>query len=90
MVAGINAETRADALRWMSVSARFAMKSYASLAALSISILQGCSSESAKRTAFETLQNMREQQCEQDLSGRCPPRESYADYQRKRKEAAAD
>jgi len=72
------------------VSARIAIKPYAVLAALSIAILQGCSRESAKRTAFETLQNMREQQCEQDLSGRCPPRESYADYQRKRKEAAAD
>ena len=74
----------------MFVGIRIAMKPYALLAALAITILQGCSSESAKRTAFETLQNMREQQCEQDLSSRCPPRESYADYQRKRKEAAAD
>ena len=74
----------------MFVSARIAIKPYAVLAALSIAILQGCSRESAKRTAFETLQNIREQQCEQDLSGECPPRESYADYQRKRKEAAAD
>ena len=49
--------------------------------------IHGCSSESAKRTAFETLQNMREQQCDQDLSGNCPQRQSYADYQRKRKEA---
>ena len=66
------------------------MKPYALLAALSITAIQGCSSESAKWTAFETLQNMREQQCEKDLSGQCPPRESYADYQRKRKEAAGD
>jgi len=72
------------------VSTRISMKPYALVAALAIAALQGCSSESAKRTAFETLQNMREQQCERDLSGRCPPRESYADYQRKRKEAAAD
>jgi len=63
---------------------------YAVLAALAITVLQGCSGESAKRTAFETLQNIREQQCEQDLSGRCPPRESYADYQRKRKEAVPE
>ena len=44
------------------------------------------------RTATERLESQRsrtgEQQCEQDLSGRCPPRESYADYQRKRKEAS--
>jgi len=50
-------------------------------------VLGGCSSESAKRTAFETLQNLGEQQCTQGLSGKCPPRESYADYQRKRDEA---
>ena len=72
------------------VSTGIATKPYAAAAALAIAILQGCSGESAKRTAFETLQNMREQQCAQDLSGRCPPRESYADYQRERKEAAAD
>jgi len=50
-------------------------------------LLHGCSGESAKRTAFETLQNLREQQCEQDLSGKCPQRESYDDYQSKRKAA---
>lgn len=72
------------------MSIRIAIKPFAVVAALAIAILQGCSSESAKRTAFETLQNMREQQCAQDLSGRCPPRESYADYQRKRKETAPD
>jgi curli biogenesis system outer membrane secretion channel CsgG len=70
------------------MSTRITMKPYAVVAALAIAILQGFSSESAKRTAFETLQNMREQQCEQDLSSRCPPRESYAEYQRKRKEAS--
>ena len=69
---------------------RIAMIPYAVLAALAIAVLQGCSGESAKRTAFETLQNMREQQCARDLSGRCPPRESYADYQRKRKEAVPE
>ena len=50
-------------------------------------LLHGCSSESAKRTAFETLQNLHEQQCAQDLSGKCPQRESYDDYQRKRESA---
>ena len=50
-------------------------------------LLHGCSSESVKRTAFETLQNLGEQQCEQDLSGKCPQRESYAAYLRKRTEA---
>jgi hypothetical protein len=54
-----------------------------------IALVQGCSSETVKRTSFETLQNIREQECEKDLSGKCPPRESYDDYQRKRKEAQA-
>lgn len=59
------------------------------LAGVAMAIISGCSSEAAKRTAFETLQNMRAQQCARDLSGKCPKRESYADYQRKREEAQA-
>jgi hypothetical protein len=51
--------------------------------------VQACSSETVKRTSFETLQNMREQQCEKDLSGNCPKRLSYDDYQRKIKQAPA-
>jgi hypothetical protein len=47
----------------------------------------GCSQEAVKRSSFETLQNLREQQCGHDLSGHCPPRESYEHYQRKRDEA---
>lgn len=50
-------------------------------------MLQGCSGETVKRTSFEILQNMREQQCNKDLSGDCPGRESYNDYQRRKKEA---
>jgi len=46
-----------------------------------------CSGDTAKRTSFETLQNLREQQCHHDLSGNCPPRESYEEYQRQRKAA---
>ena len=46
----------------------------------------GCSHQAAKRTSFETLQNLRDQQCSHDLSGNCPPRESYDDYTRKRHE----
>lgn len=57
------------------------------LTAVIIVSIQSCSSETAKRMAFETLQNMRELQCARDLSGKCPARESYADYQRKRREA---
>ena len=52
-----------------------------------IVVTQGCSSESAKRLSFESLQGLREQECNKDFTGNCPPRESYDDYQRKRKEA---
>ena len=50
-------------------------------------LIQGCSGDAVKRTSYETLQNLREQQCDKDLSGRCPARESYDDYQRKREKA---
>lgn len=46
----------------------------------------GCSSESAKRTAYETLQNVRQQECMKNPSADCGKRDSYDDYQRKRKE----
>lgn len=64
------------------------MKKYIFILIAGVTVFaQGCSSESAKRTSFETLQNVREQQCSKDLTNNCPPRESYEDYQRKRKEA---
>jgi hypothetical protein len=46
----------------------------------------GCSSETAKRTAYETLQNVREQECLTNPAMECGKRESYDDYQRKRAE----
>ena len=44
-----------------------------------------CSSESLKRTSYETLQNIGELQCKKDLSSECLERERYDDYQRERK-----
>jgi hypothetical protein len=46
----------------------------------------GCSTDAAKRTAYETLQNVREQECLRNPSSDCGKRDSYEDYQRKRKE----
>jgi hypothetical protein len=47
----------------------------------------GCSSEAAKRTAYETLQNIHEQEClKNPPAPDCGKRDSYEDYQRKRKE----
>ncbi|MGA7594741.1 MAG: hypothetical protein WCA64_06040 [Gallionella sp.] len=51
-----------------------------------IAILSGCSSEAAKRTAYETMQNVREQECLKNPAMDCGKRGSYEDYQRQRKE----
>ena len=51
-----------------------------------ITILSGCSSEAAKRTAYETMQNVREQECLKNPAMDCGKRGSYEDYQRQRKE----
>jgi hypothetical protein len=62
--------------------ANFIRESFLAIVALA----SGCSSESAKRTAYETLQNVREQECLKNPSSDCGKRDSYEDYQRKRKE----
>lgn len=56
------------------------------LCTLIVLLTAGCSTDSAKTITYETLQNMGQQQCEKSLSPDCPKRESYDDYQRKRKE----
>ena len=45
--------------------------------------LIGCSGQVVKRAGYETLQNIRDIQCEKDLTADCPERESYEAYQRK-------
>jgi outer membrane biogenesis lipoprotein LolB len=56
------------------------------LSLVAIFFLPGCSSDLAQRTAFETLQNVDQQDCQKLPSVECPKRESYDDYQRERKE----
>ena len=46
--------------------------------------ISACSGEDLKRTGFETLQNVRERDCPQGVSG-CPDRESYERYQEDKK-----
>jgi len=48
-------------------------------------LVSGCSSETAKRTAYETLQNLYEQECMKNPALDCEKRESYEEYERKRK-----
>jgi hypothetical protein len=56
------------------------------LCLVAMALVSGCSSETAKRTAYETLQNIHEQDCLKNPQTECEKRESYEDYQRKRKE----
>ncbi len=42
-----------------------------------------CSAETVKRTTYETLQNIVEAQCQEDLSTDCTGRVSYETYKRK-------
>jgi uncharacterized lipoprotein len=53
-----------------------------------IALVSGCSSDTAKRTAYETLQNVHEQDClkDPDSPSDCGKRDSYDTYQRQRKE----
>jgi hypothetical protein len=63
------------------------MREYSSVLCLVLVLLAtGCSSDMAKRTAYETLQNTREQQCLKNPAMDCGKRGSYDDYQRQRKE----
>lgn len=54
------------------------------LVAGAVLTVSACSTESLKRTGYETLQNVQEQQCQKELSSECPERESYDAYQRER------
>jgi hypothetical protein len=52
-----------------------------------ITLTTGCSADTAQRTSYETLQNVREQEClKNPSSSDCRRRNTYEDYQRKRKE----
>lgn len=46
----------------------------------------GCSTETLKRVGYGMLQDIKEQQCQTDLSAECQQRESYDEYQRKKKQ----
>ena len=51
------------------------------LAALLAAACASCT-ESWKRTGYETLQNINQQQCEKNLSRKCDERKSYEAYRR--------
>ena len=47
-------------------------------------LLQSCSNFSLERMGYDTLQNLGHEQCDTNLSSRCPEQVSYDDYQRRR------
>jgi len=47
-----------------------------------------CSTETAKRTTYETLQNLRQQECRKNGDADCQKRESYDEYQREKRDEA--
>ena len=49
-------------------------------------LLAACSTESAQRTTFETLQNLRQQECAKNHDADCQKRENYDEYQRQRRQ----
>jgi hypothetical protein len=53
-------------------------------------VVQACSSDSLKRTAYETMENVRQQECHKDLSSECPERQSYEDYRRDTEELESE
>lgn len=49
-----------------------------------MAVIASCSGEAVKRTTYETLQNMREQECNKNPSVDCEQRESMEVYEDKR------
>ena len=53
---------------------------------LSLMVLAGCSAETVKRTTYETLQNIREQECSRTPSVDCEKRDSLEVYEERREQ----
>ena len=49
-----------------------------------LGLTSGCSTETLRRTAYEVLQNVGQQECEKNMSSDCEKKVSYDEYQRER------
>jgi len=58
--------------------------------AAALAATQACSTDVFKRTTYQALQNIAQQQCLKNPGADCPERERYDDYQRKREEIKRD
>jgi uncharacterized protein YceK len=45
-------------------------------------LLSGCSSEMVKRSAYESMQNKAQMDCQQHPGSTCPEKKRYNEYQR--------
>ena len=55
-------------------------------ALVAIGLLAGCGGNAAQRSAYESVQNVGQQDCRRDPNARCPGRQSYDEYQKQRDE----
>jgi hypothetical protein len=51
---------------------------------LILALLGGCSADSVRRVAYESVRGAGEEQCRKTQTPVCPAHESYDDYQRNR------
>lgn len=49
-------------------------------------LLTACNAEDFKRATYGSLEQLQHQQCYREMGSQCEKRESYQDYQDKRKE----
>jgi hypothetical protein len=64
----------------------FAGVPYLAVCVAIVALTAGCNADMAKRTAYETLQNVHERECLKNPAMNCGKRDSYEEYERKRKE----
>jgi hypothetical protein len=53
---------------------------------MSLLVSAGCSTESAKQSAYEAMQNHHQLQCQKNPTADCPKGETYDAYQKQLKE----
>lgn len=55
---------------------------------ISLLVTAGCSTESAKESAYDAMQNYNQLQCQKNPTADCPKGETYDAYQKRLKEVS--